>query len=129
MLGLQCPACQCSLCQTSDLAFFYRENEQGGVEVHLMLKPENDVPQAFRPCAELEPGAKMSWSCACGAKLGDTRPVAVKHAPMTAFKSASVMLCGYHLTGKKSQWPKVYNRPPFNCIEVRTRDTYFGTQL
>ena len=64
-----------------------------------------------------------------GTNGGDTRPVAINHEPMTAFKSASVMLCGLHLTGKKSQWPRVYNKPPFDCIEVRNRDTYFGTQL
>ena len=57
------------------------------------------------------------------------RPVAVSHAPMTAFKSASVMLCGRHFTGQKSKWPAVYKTPPFDCIEVRNRDTYFGMQL
>jgi hypothetical protein len=37
------------------------------------------------------------------------------------------MLCGQRFTGRKSQWPSIYNRPPFNAIEVRTRDTFFGT--
>ena len=128
-LTLQCPTCKRVLCQTGDLAFFHRINKQHGVEVHLMLKPENDVPETFRPSADLQKGALQSWSCACGAQLGDTRPVAVSHAPMTAFKSASVMLCGRHFTGKKSKWPAVCNTPPFDCIEVRNRDTYFGMQL
>ena len=125
-LTLECPACNRTLCHTSELAFFERINKQNGVEVHLMLKPENNVPETFRPAAEIEPGALHSWSCACGAKLGDTRPVAVGKAPMTAFKSASVILCGQHFAGKKSKWPTVYTRPPFNHIEVRHRNTYFG---
>ena len=94
-----------------------------------MLKPENDVPETFRPSADLQKGALQSWSCACGAQLGDTRPVAVSHAPMTAFKSASVMLCGRHFTGKKYEWPAVYKTPPFDCTEVNNRDTYFGMRL
>ena len=98
---------------------------KNGVEVHLVLKPENNVPTTFRP-AELKPNALQSWSCACGAKLGDTRPVAVGKAPMTAFKSASVILCGQHFPGKKSKWPTVYNTPPFDHIEVRDRDNYFS---
>ena len=96
--------------------------------MHLMLKPENKVPKTFRPADKLEPHAQQSWSCACGAKLGDTRAVAVGFAPMTAFKAASVILCGQHLPGKKSKWPTVYNKPPFDHIEVRHRDTYFGAQ-
>ena len=126
-LTLQCPACKRVLCRTDDLAFFRRVFRC--VEVHLMLKPENNVPDTFKRSAVSEKGALHSWNCACGAKLGDTRPVAVKHAPMTAFKSASVMLCGCHFTGEKSKWPTVYNTPPFDCIEVRDRDTYFGAPL
>ena len=125
-LTLQCPACKRVLCQICDLAFFHRCNPQGGLEVHLMLKPEIKVPDTFVPAASLEKGALHSWSCACGAKLGDTRPIAVRHAPMTAFKSASVILCGHHFPGKKSKWPAVYNTPPFDCIEVRHRDTFSG---
>ena len=124
-LTMQCPVCERVLCETKDLAFFHRVNKQDGVEVHLMLKPENDVPETFKP-AELKPKASESFNCACGARLGDTRPVAVKKKPMTAFKSSSVILCGQHFPGKKSKWPTVYNTPPFDCIEVRHRDTYFG---
>ena len=97
--------------------------------MHLMLKPEIKMPDTFVAAAPPEKGALHSWNCECGAKLGDTRPVAYRHAPMTAFKSASVMLCGRHFTGKKSKWPAVYKTPPFDCIEVRNRDTYFGMQL
>ena len=135
-LTLQCPACKRVLCRTDDLAFFRRTDDLAFfrrvfrcVEVHLMLKPENNVPDTFKRSADSEKGALHSWNCACGAKLGDTRPVAVKHALMTAFKSASVMLCGCHFTGKKSKWPTVYNTPPFDCIEVRDRDNYFGAPL
>ena len=89
MLTLNCPICERVLCATDDLAFFYRNNKQDGTEVHLMLKPEKTVPKTFQPSAKLEPGAVHSWSCDCGAKLGDTRHVGPGKAPMTAFKSAS----------------------------------------
>ena len=123
---LQCIMCQRPLCGTEDLAFFWRANKQGGVEVHLMLKPENQEPATFIRSSVTEKGAMASWQCTCGFKFGDTRAVAVKKAPMTAFKSSSVMLCGQRFTGRKSQWPSIYNKPPFNAIEVRTRATFFG---
>ena len=125
--AMQCPACRRVLCQSSDLAFFHRVNPARGVEMHLMLKPENAVPTTFRRAAQKERGALETWQCACGAKLGDTRPVGVRWYPMTAFKSASVMLCGVHLPGKKSKWPAVYNHEPFDHIEVRTRDSFQGS--
>ena len=123
---LQCIDCQRPLCGTEDLAFFWRANKQGGVEVHLMLKPENEKPATFIRSPVTEKGAMASWQCACGFKFGDTRAVAVKKAAMTAFKSSSVMLCGQRFTGRKSKWPSIYTKPPFNTIEVRTRDTFFG---
>ena len=95
--------------------------------MHLMLKPENEEPATFIRSAVTEKGALASWQCQCGFKLGDTRAVAIKKAPMTAFKSSSVMLCGQRFTGRKSQWPSIYNKPPFNAIEVRTKQTFFGT--
>ena len=124
---LQCIMCQRPLCGTEDLAFFWRANKQGGVEVHLMLKPEIEEPATFIRSPVTEQGALASWQCTCGFKLGDTRAVAIKKAPMTAFKSSSVMLCGQRFTGRKSQWPSIYNKPPFNAIEVRTKQTFFGT--
>ena len=123
---LQCVDCERPLCGTEDLAFFWRANKQGGVEVHLMLKPENKEPATFIRSPVTEKGAMTSWQCACGFKFGDTRAVAVRKAAMTAFKSSSVMLCGQRFTGRKSKWPSIYNQPPFNVIEVRTRDTFFG---
>jgi hypothetical protein len=123
---LQCVDCERLLCGTEDLAFFRRTNKQGGVEVHLMLKPENNEPATFIRSLVGETGAIASWQCACGFKLGDTRAVAVNKAAMTAFKSSSVMLCGQRFTGRKSKWPSIYNEPPFNAVEVRTRDTFFG---
>ena len=95
--------------------------------MHLMLKPEKQEPATFIRSLDTEKGAIASWRCKCGFKFGDTRAVAVKKAPMTAFKSSSVMLCGQRFPGKKSQWPSIYNKPPFNAIEVRTRETFFGT--
>ena len=83
-------------------------------------------PATFIRSSVTEKGARASWQCACGFKFGDTRAVAVKKAAMTAFKSSSVMLCGHRFTGRKSKWPSIYNQPPFNAIEVRTRDTFFG---
>ena len=124
---MQCVECERPLCGTEDLAFFWRANKQGGVEVHLMLKPENQVPATFiRTLVNLD-GAIASWKCTCGFKFGSTRAVAGRNAAMTAFKSSSVMLCGQRFPGRKSQWPSIYDRPPFNAIEVRTRDTFFGT--
>ena len=123
---LQCVDCERPLCGTEDLAFFWRANKQGGVEVHLMLKPENKEPATFIRSPVTEKGAMTSWQCACGFKFGDTRAVAVGKAAMTAFKSSSVMLCGQRFTGRKSKWPSIYNQPPFNAIEVRTRETFFG---
>ena len=126
---LQCVVCERHLCDTSDLAFFWRANKQGGVEVHLMLKPENNVHGPFIRSNVTQKGALASWQCECGFKLGDTRAVAVKKAAMTAFKSSSVMLCGYRFSGRKSQWPSIYNQHPFNTIEVRTSDTFSPSQM
>ena len=130
---LQCVVCERHLCDTSDLAFFWRVNartrKQGGAEVHLMLKPENNVHGTFIRSNVTQKGALASWQCECGFKLGDTRAVAVKKAAMTAFKSSSVMLCGHRFSGRKSQWPSIYNQPPFNTIEVRTRDTFSPSQM
>ena len=126
-LLMQCIHCERPLCGTEDLAFFWRANKQGGVEVHLILKPENKMPVTFIRSPTTEKGALASWECACGFKFGDTRAVAVKKAAMTAFKSSSVMLCGQRFPGRKSQWPAIYNQPPFNAIEVRTRDTFLGS--
>ena len=107
-LTLQCPACKRVLCQTSDLAFVRRVKQNHGVEVHLMLKPENDILDTFKPTADgntairqaPQTGTPQSWSCACGAKLGHTRPATVNRAHITSFKSADVMLCGHHFTAK-----------------------------
>ena len=120
--------CERNLCDGADLAFFRRVNPMNGTEVHLMLRPEVPIPETFKPSATIEKGALQTWRCECDAKLGDTRPIAVHHASMTAFKSASVILGGRRFTGKKSKWPAVYNTPPFNQIEVRERDTYHGIQ-
>ena len=124
---MQCVVCERPLCGAEDLAFFWRVNKQGGKEVHLMLKPENEKPATFIRAPTTEKGAMASWQCACGFKFGDTRAVAVRKAAMTAFKSSSVMLCGQRFPSTKSKWPSIYNRPPFNTIEVRTRDTFHGT--
>ena len=96
--------------------------------MHLMLKPENQEPATFIRSSVTEKGAMASWQCTCGFKFGDTRAVAVKKAPMTAFKSSSVMLCGQRFTGSKSKWPSIYDTAPFNTIEVRTSDTFFASQ-
>ena len=128
MPTLQCAVCERNLCDGADLVFFRRVNSMNGTEVHLMLRPEVPVPETFKPSADIEKGASKTWLCECGAKLGNTRPIAVRHAPMTAFKSAAVILGGQRFPGKKSKWPTVYNTPPFNQIEVRERDTYLGIQ-
>ena len=91
-----------------------------------MLKPEREIPATFIRAPTPEKGAIASWLCTCGYKFGDTRAVAVRKAAMTAFKSSSVVLLGERFTGRKSKWPSVYDRIPFNAIEVRTRGTYFG---
>ena len=126
---MQCVDCKRRLCDTEDLAFFKRINQQGGVEVHLMFKPENTMPETFIRSPVTEKGAMASWQCACGRKFGNTRTVGVKWAPMTAFKSSSVMLCGHRFTGRESEWPSRYNQSPFNAIKVRTRDTFLGLTL
>ena len=95
--------------------------------MHLMLKPEVNIPETFIAAGQNDSKSVQTWNCTCGAKLGDTRPVAVKKALMTAFKSAAVILGNRRYPGKKSQWPTVYNTPPFDQIEVRDRDTFFGT--
>ena len=124
--GLQCPLCKRELCQAHSLCFFRRNNPQGGVEVHLMLKPEAPVPPTFVRAPEAEKGATQTWQCACGAKIGDTRPIGPSKASMTAFKSSSVMLHGQHHTAKKSMWPRIYDSPLFNDIQVRSRDSFHG---
>jgi hypothetical protein len=124
--GLQCPMCKRELCQAHSLCFFRRINPQGGVEVHLMLKPEAPVPPTFVRAPEAEKGATQTWQCACGAKIGDTRPIGPSKAAMTAFKSSSVMLHGQHHTAKKSMRPRIHDSPPFNDIEVRSRDSFHG---
>jgi len=75
---LQCVVCEHPLCATAGLAFFWRANKQGGVEVHLILKPEKKEPASFIRSETLEKGAMVSWQFACGFKFGDTRAVAVK---------------------------------------------------
>ena len=60
---LSCPVCQRAICQTRDLAFFHRHNPQGGTEVHLMLKPEHEVPPTLVPTEELDKGATRTWNC------------------------------------------------------------------
>ena len=124
---LQCPHCGRVLCQTHDLCFFRRINVEGGLEVHLMLKPEAAVPPTLVQASETEQGATQTWQCVCGAKLADTRRVGPNKASMTAFKSSAVMLHGQRFTSKKSMWPRVYDLELFNDIEVRTRATFRGT--
>ena len=120
---MQCVECARPLCGTEDLAFFWLSF----VEVHLMLKPENEEPPApVIRSSVTEEGATASWQCACGRKFGNTRTVGVKWAPMTAFKSSSVMLCGWRFTGGRSKWPSIFNQPLFNAIEVRTSGTFSG---
>jgi hypothetical protein len=126
--GMQCPECDRVLCGTQELAFFRRVNKKLGVEVHLMLKPEPwpDMPPDIIKMSACDQGAVASWQCACGHKLGDTRNVGPRKAPMTAFKSSSVKLFGQHHKSKKSQWPRIYADPPFNGIEVRLWDEFHG---
>ena len=127
--ALQCPACKRELCQTRELCWFYRRNDKNGVEVHLMLRPEVPMPQMLVPATEAKQGAAKSWQCGsegCGTEIGDSRAVGPRKAMMTAFKSSKVMLYGQRHTGKKSMWPRIYNTPPFNNIQVRTRDTFHG---
>jgi len=125
--GMQCPECDRILCGAQQLAFFRRINKHHGFEVHLMMKPELlqagaealSMPPAFILMPTCAQGAVASWQCACGHKLGDTRNVGPKRAPMTAFKSSSVKLFGQHHNNKKSQWPRIFANPPFDGIEVR----------
>ena len=127
--ALQCPACRRQLCQPQDLCFFSRYPEQGGHEVHLIVKPElPHMPPSFTLAPITAKGSTQSWQCPCGHHLGDTRPIGPNKALMTAFKSASVMLYGQHHPGKKSKWPTLYSTLPFNNIEVRTRDTFRGSK-
>ena len=123
---LQCIECERVLCNTEDLAFVWRCNKAECVEVYLMLKPENAVPATFIRSHLTEKQAMASWECECGFKLCNTRAVAVGKAAMTAFKSSSIMLCGERFLGQKSQWTSLYNQPPFNAIEVRSKDTFDG---
>jgi len=117
---MQCPVCDRVLCGTQSLAFFRRINKEQGVEVHLMLKPEiADVPPDFQRMPTPDKGSLASWQCACGHKIGDTRNIGPRKAPMTAFKSSSVKLFGQHHKGQKSKWPSIYTDTPFNGIEVR----------
>jgi hypothetical protein len=129
LLTMQCAACGRTLCNANQLAFFRRVNKQNGLEVHLMLKPEQETPHTFVLAAQTEKGALHTWNCECGEKLGDTRAVAVKWAPMTAFKSSTVVLGGHRYPGIKSKWPKVYMSPPFDQIQVRERNQYYGPLL
>ncbi len=126
MPALQCPACKRELCQTRELCWFYRRNVQDAVEVHLMLRPEVPMPQTLVRATEAKQGAAQSWQCGCGTEIADSRAVGPCKAMMTAFKSSKVMLYGQRYTGKKSMWPSIYNTPPFNNIQVRTRDTFHG---
>ena len=126
---MQCVNCERPLCGREDLAFFRRANKQGGIEVHLMLRPENQVPATLIRSPVTEKGAMASWQCTCGFKLGHTRAVAVKRAAMTAFKSSSVILFGQRFNGRKSQWPSIYNQFPFNTLELRSPSIYHdGTE-
>ena len=126
LLTMQCPACARTLCNANQLAFWRRHNVQGGFEVHLMLKPENEMPHTFVLAPQTEKGAIHTWNCECGTQLGNTRPVAEKKASITAFKSSAVVLGGHRYQSKKSKWPTVYKSPPFDQIEVRERTTYHG---
>jgi len=126
---LQCPKCDTPLCSTEKLAFFHRRNKDGGVEVHLMLKPEEEATSSptFRRSADTKKGATASWQCErCETDLGNTRNVGVGKAAMTAFKSSDVKLFGTCFSGRKSKWPSVYNKWPYNVIEVRNSDSFFG---
>ena len=122
---MDCAHCDRRLCETNALCFFTRDNIAGRHEVHLILQPYYvvDTPPSFVP-ATTKPGCHMTWECVCGHHLGDTRPVGPNKALMTAFKSAAVKLYGQHLTGRKSQWPKVYNTHPFAGIQVRDRHSF-----
>ena len=91
-----------------------------------MRKLENKEPATFIGSPFTEKGTMASWQCACGFKFGDTRAVAVKKAAMTAFKSSSVMLCGWRFTGGRSKWLSIFNQPLFNAIEVRNSGTFSG---
>jgi len=125
--GMQCPKCDRVLCGTEELAFFTRINKMQGLEVHLMLKPEiKDIPPDIMLMPVCDRGAVASWQCACGHKLGDTRHVGPRRAPMTAFKSSSVKVCGQHHQSKKSQWPRIFADPPFNAIKVRQWAEFLG---
>ena len=124
---MQCPQCKRHLCDVESLCFFARHNRQGGHEVHLMMKPEiATLPKTFVLAKETKERAIHSWQCACGHELGDTRNIGPKFATMTAFKSASVMLYGQHHPGKKSKWPTLYQRHPYNQLEVRDRASHSG---
>jgi hypothetical protein len=122
---MDCAHCDRRLCETNALCFFTRDNIAGRHEVHLILKPYYvvDTPPSFVH-ATTKPGCHMTWECVCGHHLGDTRPVGPNKALMTAFKSAAVKLYGQHLTGRKSQWPKVYNTHPFAGIQVRDKHSF-----
>ena len=124
--GLQCPSCRRVLCGPDRFCFFTRYDKQTGFETHLMLKPDLSQPDTFDPADQPEQGAILTLKCLCGEKLGDTRRVGPNKAPMTAFKSGSVRLFDRHHPGKKSKWPPLYQQWPYNQIEVRERDNFFG---
>ena len=97
------------------------------MEVHLVLKPENAIPQSLTLSPELKQKGAATRQCICGTDIGSTRSVGPNKTPMTAFKSSSVVLYGQHFGQKKSQWPRVYDTQPFNNIEVRGRSDFFGS--
>ena len=113
-------------CGPDRLCFFTRYNKDQGFEAHLMLKPESPLPTTFVIADQPEKGAIRTLMCPCGEKIGDMRRVGPNKAPMTAFKSSSVRLFDRQHRGKKSKWPDVYNKDPYNQIEVRGRANFFG---
>ena len=124
---MHCKECAKPLCREEELVWFKRHNKQNGTEVHLMLKPEGQIPATFARAAEKKGETQESWTCAhCGTGLGDTWAAGIHKSPLTAFKPQSILLAR-HAFGNKVKWPQIYDWPQFSGIELRGRDTFAGS--
>ena len=120
-MSMQCSACDRIICDIENLAFWRHGSQAGGVDVHLILKPDiADVPAFLCRMTKTENGAVASWQCVCGHKMGDTRNIGPKKAPTIVLKMTSVKLCGYHWhrASKNVKWSMVDAHPEFPAIEV-----------
>ena len=119
---MNCRHCGSHLLETDSLCFYF-QNEHS---VSLIVKQEQYVTQ-LKNFKLIDDSRRTSICCTkCQNVVGKSVPCGPNNTTYMAFGNEKVILLNVQLDKKKQPWSAVYNRAPFDTIQVRNDATFLG---